>query len=56
LRQATELTRVKARIMIGSMLAFARDDTKHEPRSLVDVSALMVGICQDSAALGGSPK
>ena len=44
------------REMIGSMLAFARDDTKHEPRSLVDVSALIVGICQDSAALGGSPK
>ena len=35
--------------MITSVLSFARDDTKHEPRSLVDLSALVDGICQDAA-------
>ena len=32
--------------MIESVLSFARDDTKHEPRSLVDLSALVEGICE----------
>jgi signal transduction histidine kinase len=35
--------------MIESVLSFARDDTKHESRSLVDLSALVEGICQDAA-------
>ena len=30
--------------MIESVLSFARDDAKHEPRSLVDLSALVEGI------------
>ena len=38
--------------MIGSILAFARDDAKHEPRSLVDLSALIEGVCQDAADTG----
>ena len=38
--------------MITSVLSFARDDTKHEPRSLVDLSALVDGICQDAADAG----
>ena len=38
--------------MIESILAFARDDTKHEPRSLVDLSALVEGICQDASDAG----
>ncbi len=40
--------------MITSVLSFARDDTKHEPRSLVDLSALVDGICQDAADAGES--
>jgi HAMP domain-containing protein len=38
--------------MIESMLSFARDDAKHEPRSLVDLSALVEGICQDASDAG----
>ena len=38
--------------MIGSILAFARDDAKHEPRLLVDLSALVEGICQDASDAG----
>ncbi len=38
--------------MIESVLTFARDDTKHEPRSLVDLSALVEGICQDASDAG----
>jgi signal transduction histidine kinase len=40
--------------MIESVLSFARDDTKHEPRSLVDLSALVEGVC-DEAADAGAP-
>jgi signal transduction histidine kinase len=40
------------RDMIGSILAIARDDTKHEPRSLIDLSALVEGICQDASDTG----
>ena len=38
--------------MIESVLSFARDDTKHESRSLVDLSALVEGICQDADDAG----
>ena len=38
--------------MIESVLSFARDDTKHESRSLVDLSALVEGICQDAGDAG----
>jgi signal transduction histidine kinase len=38
--------------MIESVLSFARDDTKHEPQSLVDLSALVEGICLDAADAG----
>jgi signal transduction histidine kinase len=38
--------------MIGSVLSFARDDAKHEPRSLVDLSALVEGICEDASDVG----
>jgi signal transduction histidine kinase len=38
--------------MIESVLSFARDDTKHEPRSLVDLSALVEGICEDASDAG----
>jgi signal transduction histidine kinase len=38
--------------IIESILAFARDDTRHEPRSLLDLSALIEGICQDAADAG----
>jgi signal transduction histidine kinase len=38
--------------VIGSILAFARDDTKHEPRSLIDLSALVEGICQNASDAG----
>ena len=40
------------RDMIGLVLAFARDDTKHEPRSPIDLSALVEGICQNASDAG----
>jgi signal transduction histidine kinase len=38
--------------MIDSILSFARDDTKGEPKSLVDLSALVEGICEDASDAG----
>ena len=38
--------------MVESILSFARDDAKQEPRSLVDLSALVEGICEDAADAG----
>ena len=38
--------------MIGSVLSFARDDSHREPRSLVDLSALVEGICEDASDAG----
>jgi signal transduction histidine kinase len=38
--------------MVDSILAFTRDDTKHEPHLLVDLSALVEGICQDASDAG----
>jgi signal transduction histidine kinase len=38
--------------MVDSILAFTRDDTKHEPHLLVDLSALVEGICQDASDTG----
>jgi signal transduction histidine kinase len=38
--------------MIESVLALARDDAKSEPRSLVDLSALVEGICEDASDAG----
>ena len=35
--------------MIESVLALAQDDAKREPRSLVDLSALVEGICEDAS-------
>jgi len=40
--------------MVESALSFARDDAKQEPRSLVDLSALVEGICEDAADTGDS--
>ena len=34
--------------MVESILSFARDDSKQEARSLVDLSALVEGICEDA--------
>ncbi len=34
--------------MVKSVLSFARDDAKQEARSLVDLSALVEGICEDA--------
>lgn len=39
--------------MIGSILSFARDDTKREPRTLVDLDALVEGVCEDASDAGG---
>ncbi len=38
--------------MIESVLSFARDETRSEPRSLVDLSALVEGLCLDAADAG----
>ena len=38
--------------MIESVLSFARDDIEHEARSLVDLSALVEGICEDASDAG----
>ena len=34
--------------MVESILSFTRDDAKQEPQSLVDLSALVEGICEDA--------
>ena len=34
--------------MVGSILSFTRGDAKQEPQSLVDLSALVEGICEDA--------
>ena len=38
--------------MIESVLSFARDDATREPRTPVDLSALVEGICQDASDAG----
>lgn len=38
--------------MVESILSFTRDDAKQEARSLVDLSALVEGICEDAADAG----
>ena len=38
--------------MVESILSFTRDDAKQEPQSLVDLSALVEGICEDAADAG----
>jgi signal transduction histidine kinase len=35
--------------MVESILSFTREDARQEPRSLVDLSALVEGICEDAA-------
>jgi signal transduction histidine kinase len=40
--------------MIDSILAFARDDAKREPQTLVDVDALVEGVCEDASDAGGA--
>jgi signal transduction histidine kinase len=40
--------------LIESILSFARDDTKREPRGLVDLSALIEGICENASDAGES--
>ena len=39
--------------MIDSTLAFARDDSRHERRRLVDIGVLVGDICEDAADSGG---
>ena len=39
--------------MIDSTLAFARDDTRQEPRKLVDLGVLIGDVCEDIADAGG---
>lgn len=38
--------------MVEAILSFARDDAKQEARSLVDLSALVEGICEDAVDAG----
>jgi len=38
--------------MVESILSFARDDAKQEARSLVDLGALVEGICEDASDAG----
>jgi signal transduction histidine kinase len=40
--------------MIDSALAFARDDSRQEPRRLVDLGVLVGDICEDVADAGGT--
>lgn len=40
--------------MLGSILSFARDDAKREPRTLVDFDALVEGVCGDAADAGAA--
>lgn len=40
--------------MLGSILSFARDDAKREPRSRLDLDALAEGVCGDAADAGAA--
>ena len=40
--------------MIDSVISFAQEDTRREPRLLVDVATLVEGICDDAADAGQS--
>ena len=40
--------------MIDSILAFARDDAEREPQSLIDLDALVEGVCEDASDAGGA--
>jgi signal transduction histidine kinase len=40
--------------MIDSTLAFVRDDARREPRMLVDLSALVEGVCENASDAGGA--
>ena len=40
--------------MMGSVLSFARDDTKREPRIPVDLDSLVEGVCEDASDAGGT--
>jgi signal transduction histidine kinase len=42
--------------LIDSILNFARDDTKREPRTIVDLSALVETICESASDAGDSVK
>jgi len=50
-KMVTELDAMGA--MVQSILSFARDDAKREPRTLVDLSALVEGVCEDASDSGG---
>jgi signal transduction histidine kinase len=41
-------------LMIDQTLAFARDDARREPRTLVDVGVLVEDLCEDAADAGAS--
>jgi signal transduction histidine kinase len=51
-KMLTELDAMSA--MIESILSFARDDAKREPRTLVDLGALVEGVCEDASDAGGT--
>ena len=38
--------------MLNSILSFARDDAKREPRTLIDFDALAEGVCEDASDAG----
>lgn len=57
LTESPEQTKMLAEIdsmckVIDSILTFARDDAAAEPRSLIDLSSLVEGICEDAADAG----
>jgi signal transduction histidine kinase len=51
-KMSAEIGRMSA--MIDSILAFARDDAKREPQSLIDLDALVEGVCEDASDTGGA--
>jgi signal transduction histidine kinase len=40
--------------MLDSILAFASDDAKREPRTVVDLDTLVEGVCEDASDAGGT--
>jgi signal transduction histidine kinase len=38
--------------MVGSILSFARDDAKREPRTLIDLDSLVAEVCEDAVEAG----
>ncbi len=42
--------------IMGSILSFAREDTKREPRTLIDLDSLVEGICENASEISSTTR